>query len=143
MRQSFLHNFLKAPTSNIWIQTFRYLISGGTAFIVDYTILYLLVNIAGLHYQIAAGCGFAVGLLITYLMSVYWVFDERRFKHKSLELGIFALIGIIGLGLNSLFMWIFRDLLQIDNLLADKILTTIIVSAWNFLGKKLIVFSKR
>ncbi|MDR1592414.1 MAG: GtrA family protein [Prevotellaceae bacterium] len=137
-----LHNLLKAPTPNPCVQLLRYVISGGVAFAVDFTTLRLLNTCAGWHYQPAAACGFVLGLLITYLLSILWVFDERRFSNRTAELSIFTVIGVVGLGLNALFMWVFVDMLNGDVSMA-KIITTAVVAGWNFTAKKCILFSKR
>ena len=84
---------------------------------------------------------FATGLLITYLFSVLWVFDKRRLSNRSAEIGIFVLIGVIGLGLTELLMWLFADKAGI-HYLVSKIITTVLVFIWNFVAKKTILFSK-
>ena len=84
---------------------------------------------------------FAAGLLITYLFSILWVFDERRLKSRSAEIGIFVGIGVIGLGLTELLMWLLADKAGIHYLIS-KVITTVLVFVWNFVAKKTILFSK-
>ena len=101
IRQLFLH---KSP--DIRIQAFRYLISGGTAFLVDAGLLALLTESFGeQHLLLWTAIAFSVGLLITYLFSILWVFDKRSLKNRSAEILIFVLIGICGLGLTEALMW--------------------------------------
>jgi putative flippase GtrA len=140
MKNSY-YKLFKEPTKNAFIQLFRYFFSGGIAFVVDISILFLLTEYLGVHYLLAASLGFSVGLIITYLLSIHWIFDERRIDKKTLEISIFAIIGLVGLVLTSGFMWLFTSVLLLHYLLS-KILTTGIVMCWNFVAKKFILFTK-
>jgi putative flippase GtrA len=128
--------------NNAYIQLFRYLFAGGLAFLADVSLLYLLTEYAHVHYLLSSLAGFSAGLTITYLMSVLWIFDEKSKNNKAVELTIFIIIGTIGLGLTSLFMWLFTSLLLLHYLFS-KILTTAIVFVWNFVAKKQILFTKK
>jgi putative flippase GtrA len=128
--------------NNAYIQLFRYLFAGGVAFIADFSILYFLTDYAHVHYLVSSLAGFSAGLTITYLMSIYWIFDEKSKDNKAVELTIFIIIGTIGLVLTSLFMWLFTTLL-LFHYLFSKILTTAIVFVWNFVAKKQILFTKK
>ncbi|MEI8086723.1 MAG: GtrA family protein [Paludibacter sp.] len=133
---------LFGKANNAYIQLFRYLFAGGTAFLADVSILYLLTEYAHIHYLLSSLAGFSAGLTITYLMSIFWIFDEKSKNNKAVELTIFIIIGTIGLGLTSLFMWLFTSLLLLHYLFS-KILTTAIVFVWNFVAKKQILFTKK
>ncbi len=133
---------LKGKTGNIWIQIFRYLVSGGVAFIVDYATLYALTEWGGLHYLLSSSISFLLGLIVTYIFSIFWIFDVRSREKKWEEFLIFAAIGLVGLALTELFMYLFTSLLDLHYLIS-KIITTILVTIWNFTAKKLMLFSKR
>lgn len=137
-----LNSLLKDPTGNVVVQALRYAVSGGVAFVADFLLLYVLTDCAHVHYLLSAILSFCVGLLITYLLSVYWIFDKRRFDSRVPEIIIFVLIGLVGLLITALFMWLFTDLLQIHYLLS-KVLTTFVSTVWNFLAKKFMLFSDR
>jgi putative flippase GtrA len=102
----------------------------------------LLKEVFQVHYLVAATVGFIVGLTYTYLLSINWIFDERRLKNKWNELLIFTIIGIFGIGLTLFFMKFFTDIL-LSHYVLSKVLTTIIVSLWNFAAKKLLLFTKK
>ena len=57
-----------------------------------------------------------------------------------MEFFVFALIGIIGLLLTVLFMWVFVDVSGIYPLVA-KFMTTALVLVWNFGARKMILYS--
>ncbi|NLI72734.1 MAG: GtrA family protein [Bacteroidales bacterium] len=137
-----LNQIFKGKTGNVYVQLFRYLLSGGTAFLMDIGLMILLKEVFGVHYLTASIIGFIVGLIFTYILSIRWIFDERRLANKWNELAIFALIGVVGIGLTWFFMKLFTSILLLYYVFS-KVLTTVIVSLWNFGAKKLILFTKK
>lgn len=138
---SLFYTLFREKTDNTFFQLIRYTFVGGFAFLIDFGALYILTEFAHLHYLLSAGIAFLLGLLTNYILSIRWVFATRIIRDKKLEFIIFAVIGLIGLGLNELFLWIFTDLLVI-HYLVSKILTAMIVYMWNFFVRKLILFRK-
>jgi len=130
------------PTSNTILQLFRYVFVGGCAFLFDFGLLWILTDKAHLHYLLSATLSFLLGLCVNYFFSKFWVFSSSSLKDKKIEFFIFALIGIVGLGLNNLFLWIFTTIFSIHYLLS-KIITTGIVFFLNFFARKQILFSVR
>ena len=138
-----IEKLLKGPSGDLRIQAFRYLVSGGTAFLVDTALLALLTEAFGTRYLLLwTGIAFAVGLGITYLFSIRWVFDKRNVHNRKVEVAVFALIGLIGLGLTELLMWLFAGRAGL-HYLPSKLLTTALVFIWNFAAKKLLLFRNR
>ena len=77
---------LKGRSGDVRIQLFRYLVSGGTAFIVDAGLLALLTELFGEEKLLLwTAIAFSAGLLITYLFSILWVFDNRSMKNRAAE----------------------------------------------------------
>ncbi len=137
-----LKNRIKRKTDNVFIQIIRYFISGGIAAVVDFGLLYLLTEFFGLYYLWSAVISFSVGLLITYLFSITWIFNQRRISNRWIELLIFSVIGVVGLLLTYLFMQYFTEVINLHYMLS-KVLTTIIVFFWNFLTKRFVLFTKK
>lgn len=126
-------------TDDVFLQFFRYTFVGGTAFIVDFGSLFVLTEFFNVHYLISAAIAFLLGLTINYALSIVWVFSKRILRNKSFEFGIFAFIGIIGLGFNELFIWFFTEYVHFHYLLS-KIFSTVFVFMWNFFVRKFILF---
>ncbi len=120
-------------------QLFRYTIVGGFAFVVDFGSLVLLTSGFQVYYLYSAAVAFLLGLATNYYLSVTWVFSQRSVSSKYAEFIIFAWTGIIGLGMNELFMWLFTDLWH-QHYAVSKILSTFLVFCWNFLSRKFILF---
>ncbi len=135
-----LEKLLKNETNNTFIQLFRYTFVGGFAFIVDFSLLFILTELMGIHYLISAAIALTAGLIINYFLSILWVFDKRKMVNKSVEFTLFAVIGIVGLGLNELFIWVFTEFAGLYYLLS-KIISTAIVYLWNFFARKFTLFN--
>lgn len=118
----------------------KYLVAGGVGFIVDYSVLFLLYTCFNVHYLLSAGLAFVMGLIVVYVSSNKWVFSNRQLQDKQwLEFVIFAVIGLVGLGLTVLLMWLFVDKCEVHPLLS-KLVTTGIVLMWNFSARKIILY---
>ena len=131
--------FEKGPATDPWMQLVRYLFTGGVSFFVDFSLLYLLTEFVKLPVLIAATLSFTCGLATNYLFCIKWVFNKRNVKNRWLEFLLFSLIGVIGLGLNILFIWLFTKKVPLHYLIA-KIIATAFVYLWNFSAKKLLLF---
>ncbi|WP_456087521.1 GtrA family protein [Parabacteroides sp.] len=141
MIKELLNRLFVYKTNNLLIQLIRYTIVGGLAFIVDFGLLFILTEYFGLHYIASATCSFLAGLLVNYYISTAWIF-ESTIKSKQIEFTLFALIGVVGLGLNDLLIWIFTEKCHIYYMFS-KLITAALVYLWNFLGRKYLVFNKQ
>ena len=133
--------WVSQPTNNFFAQLIRYLFSGGIAFLVDKLVFLTMRYSLDLNRYLSTSIAFVVGLVITYTLSVVWIFSEHRLKSRWAELGIFILIGLVGLALMNLFMWVFSSVVGIGNDFISNLLSTICVTLWNFIAKKYILFT--
>lgn len=120
------------------MQLFRFGIIGACTVAVDFGLLYALVNVARLNYFISALIAFVTASSLNYVLSVQYVFVCGRFD-KGPEFTIFMITTVVGLGLNQLTMWLLVGIAGVNYLLA-KCASLMIVTCWNFLSKKKIVF---
>ncbi len=134
-----LREVLATPTENTVIQFVRYTVVGGVAFVVDFGLLYALTQYGGFFYLTSATLAFVVGLVINYTFSVLWVFSKRAVSNRWVEFGLFALVGVLGLGLNDLFMWLLTSVAGLYYLYS-KLITTALVFVWNFAIRKVSLF---
>ena len=123
-------------------QLIRYGFVGGVAFIADYGTLYAFTEYIGIPYLVSAAIAFIIGLTVNYLLSSLIVFTTHRLQSKWLEFAIFAIIGVIGLGLNELIMYCASDLMGIHYMIS-KLISTALVFFWNFFARKITLFYKK
>lgn len=121
------------------IQFLRYIFVGGVATIVDMGSLYIFTSIIGLNYLISAAIAFILGVTTNYLLCVAWIFESTgRVKR---EIILFAVIGIGGLILNEVIIWLLVEEGKLYYMLA-KAVAVVIVLGWNFGMRKKYVFTR-
>jgi putative flippase GtrA len=134
-----LIRLIVAPTSNLALQFARYLVAGVLCFVVDFSLLVLATEVAGISYRISAVLGFTGGLLASYWLSIGWVFNNRSLADKRAEIAVFFLIGILGLGLNEVVICVGTDIVGLDYRVS-KIISVVMVLFWNFGSRRIILF---
>ena len=138
--------FLKIPNNkNIIGQFLRYFVTGGLAFIVDFGVFALSLYYFEIHYLVSNLIGLMAGNVVNYLLSIGWVFsaEKRKMeKHRLLEIVVFVLISLFGMGLNEFLMYLFVGVLVVQEMIS-KIVAAIIVLLYNFFARKYILFKKK
>ena len=136
-----INKIFKEKTDNIFIQLFRYIFVGGTAFIVDFFFLYFFSDICGIYYLISAILSFIISVLVNYIMSTKWVFNQGNIENKILEFNLFILISTLGLIFTEILLYFFTDVLGVYYLIS-KVISAIIVLFWNFLARRVMFYGK-
>ena len=135
MNKSFYKLFLE-KTNDTKLQFFRYIFVGGVAAVKNIGSLYIFTEFLHIYYLFANVLGFILGLLTNYILSKCLVFSEENEINKITEFIIYAIIGVIGLGLDTGFVWIFTTI-GIYYMIS-KVISTGLVFVWNFFARKAI-----
>ena len=114
---------------------------GFLCFFIDYGIMVLLTEVAGIVYLVSSACSFTVSVIVNYILSVTFVFETDKEKSRIREFIVFVFLSIIGLGINQLCMWFGVELLHISYLIV-KIGATAVVRVYNFISRKLSIEKK-
>ena len=116
----------------------RYFVVSLAALAVDIS---LLLQLAKVMYPIAAATiSFSVGLLVCYGLTVRFVFSTRRFgAERAKEITIFFLVGLIGLVVNDLVIYLTHLVLMLS-LVLSKLSAAAVSFLFNFMGRKLLLF---
>ena len=129
---------------NIVGQFLRYFVTGGLAFIVDFGVFSLTLYYFDVHYLVANLIGLMAGNVVNYLLSLGWVFsaEKRKMeKHRMLEITVFVIISLVGMGLNELLMLLMVGYVSLNEMFS-KIISAGVVLVYNFLARKFILFKK-
>jgi len=125
-----------------WLRDFLgYLVVGGLAFVVDFGVYSALFFWGHADPLVAAPCAFALGLCVNYGLATRFVFREHRLDNRSLEFLAYAAIGLTGLCLNELVIYLAFDLLHVPAI-SSKVLATATVFMFNFVARRTLLFSK-
>jgi putative flippase GtrA len=107
----------------------RYILVGGSATIIHYALMLLLIEIFVWKYTVASGFGYVFSSVYNYLANSKYVFKNKN--HYDLKVFRFYFVSFIGLMINvgvlSVGMYYFVDVM------VAQILATIVVLFWNYL----------
>lgn len=123
-------------TNNTIIQFIRYIFVGGVAAVVNIGMLYIFTEIFSIYYLISNVLSFTLGLIVNYLLSKKFVFQDSTSISKQNEFLVYTIIGVIGLVLDTLFVGLFTNIFGMYYMIS-KIISTVLVFVWNFLARKL------
>lgn len=123
------------PHRKLAIQFIKYFGTALIGYVFDFGSLIIAKEVFHIHYLISATIGFVLGLVVVYILSNRYVFGESKLNSKTHEIALFAVIGLVGLGLLNLLMWAMTSGLGVNYLLS-KVLATIVVYGWNFFARR-------
>jgi len=122
-------------------ESFKYMLASALAFALDFAVLVGLTEFARLNYLAAAACGFTAGLVVTYLLSVAFIFRERRLRSRRLQFVVFAAIGLVGLALTEVLMALVVGRFGVNYAVA-KVLVAGASFTFNFVSRRVILFTR-
>jgi len=128
--------------SRLMRESVIYAAGAAAAFATDLGLLWALVEMAGLHYLLAATISFLAGTVVVYWVSVRHAFRFRRITDRRAEFGVFATIGAVGILLNLILMFVLVDGLSL-HYLAAKVCAATITFVTNFVMRRWLLFSER
>ncbi len=131
---------LNKQVFSVIIQFVKYIFVGGIAFLFDFGTLYILTEYGGVHYLVSAMVAFIVGLNVNYFLAKFLVFKDSKITNIKKEYFYVVCISLSALLLNQVLLFIFTDKLGIYYL-NSKIITTIILLFYNFIIRKVFIFS--
>jgi putative flippase GtrA len=122
----------------------KFAVVGTIGFIVDFGTLTFLIEAFGLPTLLANTFSFSAAVASNFLWNRFWTYPDSRSKNLMAQLGQFALVNIMGLGINSLILWlmepVFNYTLESTHLtilvgrgyIPAKMVATVTVLFWNF-----------
>lgn len=147
--EHYIRKIFVQDSKNLIIQFLRYAIVGGISAVADISVFSLTANVFGINPLAANTISFTLGLLINYFLSRQWVFNRKSHEFKR-DFLLFAAIGLIGLLISNLIIYILIDKKLMYSILyflsdsmiktSSKVIATFIVLFWNFFARKKIVF---
>ena len=135
-------------------QIIKFGIVGFFCFFIDFGITAGLANIFGVHYLISKFLGFVISCVVNYLLSIRFVFTQKKEMDKKKEFTVFVILSAIGLLINEVVMYICIDGIYVHSealkaIISDgmmvsiaSIIATGIVMVYNFISRKLFLERK-
>ena len=166
-KENTLAETVKQTKTQLLMEIFRFLLVGGVATIADYAVQTIanLIMTKCFHIDIettfwtpliSKACGFPTGMIVNWLLSILFVFQQVKDKKQTRSqksFWMFALISVIGfvatlVGVSCL-TWalptiqIFGKTSIFGTTWSEWIATivmTCVVLVWNYLGRKIFIF---
>lgn len=148
-----LTHFLKTKT---FIQFFKFLFVGGSAFLIDFSINVLIVSLLNLEIKIesviANIISYSVALIYNYTLSSRWSFKSEEGDKRGIDTMIkFVMVNLFNLTWSSIAIWYlvgvisYMDFLPNEDLIQPftKLLVTSFMVVVSFVLYRKFVFNKK
>jgi len=144
------------------VRFLKFSVVGAVGAVIDFGLLNILVQLAGLPKVLANSCSFTAAVISNFTWNRLWVYPETRGEPLRKQFAQFFFINLIGLGINTaIFYAADRWLLGKAGLLATpvgalggaigmahfdlayngaKVIATAVVLFWNFFANRLWTF---
>ena len=119
-------------------QIMKFGVVGFICFGIDYGLMILLTEAAGISYLVSSGLSFSISVIVNYTLSLKFVFETNQENNKIVEFLVFIILSVIGLGINQVLMWVCVDKFHIFYMIS-KVGVTGVVMVYNFVTRKLIL----
>lgn len=135
-------------------QILRFGVVGLFCFFIDYGLTVGLANFCGIHYMISKFIGFVLSAVVNYILSIKFVFTQKKEMNKGKEFTIFIILSAIGLLLNEIILFVCIDVIHANSAMLQSylseetmlslsaLLATGIVMVYNFISRKLFLERK-
>lgn len=135
-------------------QILKFGIVGLFCFFIDFGITTGFANLLGMHYLISKFLGFVISAVVNYLLSIKFVFTQKKEMDKKKEFTVFLILSAIGLVINEIVMYICIDGIyvhssELQKLVSDELMVSIsaviatgVVMVYNFISRKLFLERK-
>jgi putative flippase GtrA len=107
--------------SRLFIEAAKYAAASAVALAVDAGLLLSLTRYAGWHYLFAGSLSFLAGASVAYVLSVRFVFSAHRLHSRKVEFTWFVALGLVGLAINALVLFVTVSRLGMDLVYAKAV----------------------
>lgn len=126
-----------AERTNELVRFLKFATVGVIGMVVDLSVLNVMHKVVGLPLLAANSISFTTAVVSNFTWNRLWTFPESRQRPVLAQLGQFALVNVIGLGINNLVLWVVFQ--GIQHLISDpwnynlaKIFAIGVVLFWNY-----------
>jgi putative flippase GtrA len=116
----------------------RYIISGGTAAVVDLAVLYFLNSGLKMHYLPAAILAFLVAFGVSFTLQKFWTFRNHSLDDMHQQAFKYLGSALFGLGLNTMLMYVFVDLFHVFVILSQIFAGALVACVTFFISRNLV-----
>lgn len=112
---------------------------GCSGMIIDFGMTYLCKEIFKLNKFVSNAIGFILAATSNYFLNRIWTFDNHSEQVGS-QYVQFMIVSVIGLGINSIILYLLNERLK-WNFYLSKLIAIGITTVWNFFANLLFTFA--
>jgi len=116
-------------------------ITGGIGFVLDFLCTWFFKEKVHINPYLANAIGFSVAVINNFYLNKKWTFGNKSAETRK-QFSLFLIFSLIGLGLNTLFLYLFTAAVFQFNFYLAKLLAIILVFLWNFTINSRVTFRK-
>jgi len=126
-------------TKAMLLKFLKFGVVGFSGVFVDFGVTYLLREKMKIQQYIANAIGFCIAASSNYFLNRIWTYKSQN-PEIFLEFSEFFLISLIGLGINTLILWLLVSKMK-WNFYFSKLCAIGVVTIWNFIINTLYTFN--
>jgi len=120
----------------------KFALSGITAAVADFSLLFLLHGVLSIDIIIAASLGFLAAFFISFYLQKFWTFRDESRKRTKRQVVIYFSVGLLNLSINAFSVQYLVEEMGVWYIMAQAIIGSIL-SIGNYIVYKFIIFKKR
>ncbi len=123
----------------IILKILKFGVVGLSGMVIDFSITYFCKEILKIHKYVSNAIGFTLAASWNYLFNRIWTFESHN-PHMGFEFFRFFMVSLIGLGINTLILWLLVSKFKL-NFYLSKLIAIAVVMVWNFVLNLMVTFS--
>ncbi len=116
----------------------RFCLSGGTAAVVLFGLLYTLTDIFGVWYLISSILSSAAAFIVSFTLHKFWTFSDPHLGRASQQVASHLATGLVNMGLSALLLYILVEYAQVHYLVGQLLVTATLALVSFFIYKHFI-----
>ncbi len=117
----------------------KYLIAGGTAALVDLSLIYFFTDILGIWYLYSACLAFSVAFFVSFFLQKFWTFRDNNTERMYRQMTVYLSVALFNLILNAFFMYILVDGFKVWYMLA-QVMASGLIACESYLVSSFFIF---
>ena len=124
---------------NLIGKVLRFSVTGVVGAAVDFGFTYLFKEVLKVNKFMSNAIGFPLAATLCFFLNKYWTYESQN-PLKWTEYFTFIVVSLVGLGINSLVLFLLNEKLK-WNFYLSKCFSIGVAAVWNFLANLLITFA--
>ncbi|MDO4754078.1 MAG: GtrA family protein [Bacillota bacterium] len=132
-----MDRFKRMKDSKAMGELLRYLVTGGSAFLLEYALYLLLYRAVGLDYAFAMTIVYSALFVITFVVTRKWTFKSKASAKRQLVLYLMLFLFNLLIGNYLMMRWLVGAGMSAE---LAPFIKTAMITCWNFLIYKYVIY---